>query len=932
MLVILMAGAGQVGRAQSVAMSAGAPSPPEPLTATTMKQAVLDNPHLAPALISLVAAGEQGGSIAASDYAGAHGLKLKDGGVQVIIEAAAGDTVAASQAVTASGAHVEMSSGNLVQATVPPGILKKLAADPSVLKIREPMKPVPSAVTSEGVADIGANIWQTGGQNGAGVKVAVLDSGFQDYDARITSGDLPAGVITHSARTDGDITGGGNDHGTACAEIFYDVAPGVTLYLVNFGTEVELESAVNYLIGQGVDVISASWSYPGSSPGDGTGLVNDLVTQFNNSGGVWANAAGNGARNHWGGPFQNPAYGSYLNFSGGDITNDVYLSSGETLLVFLTWNEWPLSTNDYDLYLYRSGYPNPVAWSDAPQNSSTPASPQEIIAYTVPSGQGGTYGIAIQNYSANGAATMDLISYPAELQYQVSAGSLMGQPADSPYALTAGAVYVDTNNLESYSSQGPTTDGRVKPDLVAPDCTTTQTYGNHGFCGTSASTPHTAGAAALMLDAHPTWSPASIRNILQARATDLGTVGKDNLYGYGKLKMGSLPAPGAVSHLFSWYDQFYAGMQDWVIMANPSTSASATADVMLGPELMWEYSVSPGAIVTPQYQGAIGGPVDGLSLEGNPLLMSQRILYNGNFTETPSVREADLVSDYYLPWYDESSPGMRSWVMIANRGAIATTADVYIHGVLKGSYNIAPGSSATPEFTGVLDGPVRVVSSNSQPLIVSERVTYKGSFSETLGIPASSLGDEYRLAWYDQLSPGMRTWVLAANPGAVPVTAEIYLGGNLMGTYNIPAGGEVTPQFDGMMTGPVRVRSTGGEPLIVSERTLYGNAFEEVTGARPSSLGATSWLTWYDQLSSGMKTWILMSNQGSVDTTAEIYLAGAPVGGPYTLPADGSVVVATFPGSMNGPVKVVSGGEPVLVSERTIYNSSFNEITSVVSP
>lgn len=914
--------------ASNLSISSGNPDPSAPpASVTAQKQAAVANPRLGSSLAGLTAVQEASGEAAARDLAASQGMTVKDGGVQVVIEAAAGDTAAAEDAARAKGARVETTSGRLVQAVVPIASLKALAADPAVAKVRQPLKPVPAAVTSEGVADIGANTWQTGGQTGAGVKVAVLDGGFSGYDARIAGGDLPAGTIVHSERSDGDITGGGDDHGTACAEIIYDVAPGVTMYLVNFGTEVELANAVNYLIGQGVKVISASWSFPGSNGNDGNGAIDDLVVQFNGTGGVWVNAAGNGAQSHWGGVMGNQGRLHYMTFSGSDINNRISLSAGETVTVFLTWNEWPLSANDYDLFLVTSGG-TPVASSEYLQDGGPNSQPSEALQYTSPAG--GNYDIRVLNYSANGQAIMDLFTYPVDLlSYKVPAGSIMGPPADSPYAVTVGAVAVGTNNLEAFSSQGPTRAGRVKPDVAGPDRVTTATYGFTGFAGTSASAPHAAGTAALVKGAYPTWSAASVRNMIGARATDLGTAGKDNLFGDGKLRMGNLPVFGGAHYLFSWYDQYYAGMKDWFIAANPSDTQSVTAQAFVGPEFQWEYTIGPGAIVTPQYPGIIGGPLDAVSVESRPLLSSQRVLYNGNFTETPSVRETDLASDYYLAWYDENSLGMRSWVMVANRGSATANVEIYIHGALMATYNIAPGDRVAPEFWGVLDGPVRVVSTNGQSLVVSERVTYLGSFSETLAVPASRLGDEYRFAWYDQQSPGMKTWVLAANPGAAPVTAEVYLGGVLAGTYDIPAGGEVTPQFDGQLTGPVRVRSTGGEPLIVSERSTYGASFEEVMGVRPADLGTTSWFTWYDQLSAGMKTWILMSNQGAGDATADIYIAGAHAGGPYILPADGSTVVATFPGVMSGPVKVVSGGQPVLVSERTVYNSSFNEITGM---
>ncbi len=106
--------------------------------------------------------------------------------------------------------------------------------------------------------------------------------------------------------------------------------------------------------------------------------------------------------------------------------------------------------------------------------------------------------------------------------------------------------------LEDFSSRGPSQDGRVKPDLVAPDGVSTATYGasngvaypsGTGFFGTSASAPHAAGAAALVKERHPSYTPAQIQAYLEERAIDLGAAGKDNLYGSGRLSLGALPPP-----------------------------------------------------------------------------------------------------------------------------------------------------------------------------------------------------------------------------------------------------------------------------------------------------------------------------------------------------------------------------------------------------
>ena len=53
--------------------------------------------------------------------------------------------------------------------------------------------------------------------------------------------------------------------------------------------------------------------------------------------------------------------------------------------------------------------------------------------------------------------------------------------------------------------------------------------------GTSMATPHLVGVAALVLSAHPTDTPAQIETALEGTAVDLGTAGRDNTFGYGRV-------------------------------------------------------------------------------------------------------------------------------------------------------------------------------------------------------------------------------------------------------------------------------------------------------------------------------------------------------------------------------------------------------------
>ena len=117
----------------------------------------------------------------------------------------------------------------------------------------------------------------------------------------------------------------------------------------------------------------------------------------------------------------------------------------------------------------------------------------------------------------------------------------IGSPAAADKAITVGAVAdVSENgfNLASFSSRGPTADGRIKPDITAPGYQITaaeagSTNGYVTYSGTSMATPFVSGTVALMLQENPNLTPQEVKDILMNTAVDYGIVGKDNDYGAG---------------------------------------------------------------------------------------------------------------------------------------------------------------------------------------------------------------------------------------------------------------------------------------------------------------------------------------------------------------------------------------------------------------
>ena len=114
-------------------------------------------------------------------------------------------------------------------------------------------------------------------------------------------------------------------------------------------------------------------------------------------------------------------------------------------------------------------------------------------------------------------------------------------PGNADGVITVGATHrykPHTYGVSFFSSRGPTGDGRLKPDLVAPgerveSCLLGKDWGE--LDGTSMAAPHVSGAAAMLMARYDelVGAPRRIKNILCNSATDLGR--ERSFQGHGML-------------------------------------------------------------------------------------------------------------------------------------------------------------------------------------------------------------------------------------------------------------------------------------------------------------------------------------------------------------------------------------------------------------
>jgi hypothetical protein len=143
---------------------------------------------------------------------------------------------------------------------------------------------------------------------------------------------------------------------------------------------------------------------------------------------------------------------------------------------------------------------------------------------------------------------------------------------------------------------------------------------------------------------------------------------------------------------------------------------------------------------------------------------------------------------------------------------------------------------------------------STQSIVAAARFIYKvnnipTSFSETMALPNNQVNTMFWLPWYN--NKDLDTQLRIANTTTSAATVNVTIGGAAMPVIDLAPGQSLPISYAGVNGGPVKIVSTHGVPIVVSERLIYKvnnvpTSFSEMVGLPDNLLNTTFWLPWYN--------------------------------------------------------------------------------------
>ena len=419
---------------------------------------------------------------------------------------------------------------------------------------------------SDAIAAHGVDKWHEAGFRGKDVKIGIIDRGFSGIRELIEAGlPEPVGVRCYYVVTDPNITSNFTEEisdclheelgpaavGAAALEAVHHIAPDAEYYIASISQDsfyhFDLAGIVEWMNGEGVDLILFTHDGGWSGPGDGTSIyaaselaILDRAVSY---GITWISPTGDRAEETWSGIFTDTNSNGFHEFAPGVECNGIDL--GEPNSVFaaqIRWNDlWPAATRDLEVDLINEETGEIEAISDRHDNFRS--DPNELVVFTTPDTPS-TYCLRIELKSeSDSLLILNLQSYNGHSFEHPSIYGSVTSPAESvnPGMLAVGAAAWDNNTeIRPFSGRGPMNNRHTKPDIVGADGAYSQVLGRN-WESTAQAAAHVAGLSALVKQRFPSYTPQQIADYLRDRADSRPAEARDpnqstdlnNTWGHG---------------------------------------------------------------------------------------------------------------------------------------------------------------------------------------------------------------------------------------------------------------------------------------------------------------------------------------------------------------------------------------------------------------
>ena len=287
-----------------------------------------------------------------------------------------------------------------------------------------------------------------------------------------------------------------------------------------------------------------------------------------------------------------------------------------------------------------------------------------------------------------------------------------------------------------------------------------------------------------------------------------------------------------------------------------------------------------------------------------------------------------------------------------NAAAGCADIDVLIAGNNVGSYIVPPGQSLRVAYSGVNNGPAKIVSVNNVDILSALRVIWREpgprfSYSEMMGLPKEQLSNEYWFPWYNNaatnsMDQGFR---IANVDTAAGNTVEVWVGNTILDTITLGAGASIRVGYS-VDNGPVRIvcttcTNTGSDKIIAALRVIWREpgsrtSYSEMMGLPKEQLSTQYWFPWYNNATPNViDQGFRIANVDSSQHTIQVWVGATKLTNPDITLAGGASIRVSY-NVDNGPIRVVctdcsNPDDKIIVALRVIwkepgYRSSYSEM------